>query len=309
MTTIDQAISNACDQAGILPPKAMTRFGQWLKTDTLAGKSGKGDGRVIVNELNVTAWNWQTGEKVTVWLKNDVSPVERRKIARDIEAANKKRLQRAKEAAGKAQAMMTKASPSQHPYLSSKGFPHERALVIAADAVKAIGGEYSSYLLPDNGGERAILIPARIGSNVSSLQLIWEDGTKKFLAGGEMERACHRVSAGSFTWFCEGYATALSLRAVVKALHRNDCILCCFSAYNVLAVARSTKGRRAILTDNDKPLTQYGGLGTGEYFSRQANIPFLMPPQLGDDLNDVHLREGIFPVQRLVSNFLREAIM
>ncbi|RWI60265.1 MAG: hypothetical protein EOQ93_03110 [Mesorhizobium sp.] len=309
MTTIDQAIVSACHQVGICPPKVTTRFGHWMKTDTLSGKSGKGDGRVIVNELHVTAWNWQTGERATVGLKDDLSPVDRRKIAQDIEAANKKKKQRAKDAAEKAQALIAKAAPSQHLYLATKGFPHERGLVIDAAVVRAIGGEFSSYLLPDGGGERALVIPARIGSQVTSLQLIWEDGTKKFLAGGEMDLASHRVSAGAFTWFCEGYATALSLRTALKGLHRSDCILCCFSAYNVLAVSRSMKRPSAILTDNDKPLPQFGDLGTGEYYARQSNVPYLMPPQLGDDLNDVHLREGTFAVQRMVSNFLREATM
>ncbi|TIP49659.1 MAG: hypothetical protein E5X77_10140 [Mesorhizobium sp.] len=307
--TVDQAIVSACDRVGIHPPKVTTRFGHWMKTDTLSGKSGKGDGRVIVNDMHVTAWNWQTGEKVTVGLKDELSAVDRRKIARDIEAEKKKKKERAKAAAAKAQAMIAKAVPSQHPYLATKGFQHERGLVVDASVVRHIGGEFGSYLLPEAGGERALLIPARIGSMVSSVQLIWEDGTKKFLAGGEMDLASHRISAGAFTWLCEGYATALSLRTALKGLHRSDCILCCFSAYNVLAVSRSAKKPAAILTDNDKPLIQFGGLGTGEYYARQASIPYLMPPQLGDDLNDVHLREGIFPVQRMVSNFLREAAM
>jgi putative DNA primase/helicase len=309
MTTIDQAIVNACDQVGIHPPKVTTRFGHWMKTDTLSGKSGKGDGRVIVNEAHVTAWNWQTGEKVTVGLKDELSPVDRRKLAQDIETAKRKKKQRAREVAAKAQAMIAKSAPGQHTYLATKGFPHERGLVIEASAVREIAGEFGGYLFPEAGGERALVIPARIGSAVSSLQLIWEDGTKKFLAGGEMDLAAHRVSTGPFTWLCEGYATALSLRTALKGLHRNDCILCCFSAYNVLAVSRTFKRPSAILTDNDKPLTQFGGIGTGEYYARQASIPYLMPPQLGDDLNDVHLREGIFPVQRMVSNFLREATM
>lgn len=54
------------------------------------------------------------------------------------------------------------------------------------------------------------------------------------------------------------------------------------------------KARRAIPTNNDKPVPQYGGIGTGEYFVYQAGIPCLMPPLVGDDLNDVRMRGGIF---------------
>ncbi|MER9079942.1 hypothetical protein [Mesorhizobium sp. M0895] len=304
--TVDEAITSACDQVGIVPPK-VAGFGRWLKTDTMSGKSGKGDGRLIVNDLHVTAWNWQTGEKITVGLKEAFTPSERREISQKIKVENQRKRQRAQAAADKAAAMIARAGPAQHPYLAGKGFPHERALVIGAATVRDIGGDYASYLLPDGGGERAIVIPARAGARVTSLQLIWEDGTKKFLWGGEMEQASHRIASGAFTWLCEGYATGLSLRSAVKSLHRNDGVLVCFSASNVLAVSRMVKARRAILTDNDKPLPQYGGIGTGEYFAYRAEIPYLMPPLIGDDLNDVHLRDGIYAVQRLVSNFLREA--
>ncbi|MEW9808580.1 hypothetical protein [Mesorhizobium marinum] len=303
---VEQAITSACDQVGITVPKRVTTFGRWMKTDTLSGKSGRGDGRVIVNEHHVTAWNWQTGEQRTVALKDEFSPVERKEIARQIERDGQEQKRRAKAAADIAASMIAKAKPAQHPYLIGKGFQHERALVIEAASVLDIGGR---YLLPEHVGEKAILVPARIGNRVSSLQLIWEDGTKKFLAGGEMDGAAQRLSSGSFTWLCEGFATGLSLRTALKALHRSDCVLCCFSAYNVKVVARSLKGRRAIVTDNDKPLRQYDGLGTGEWYARQTNLPYLMPPQLGDDLNDLHLRDGIFGVQRLLSNFIREAVL
>ncbi len=309
---VDAAISAACESVGIVPPRCSTRFGHWMKTDTLdGGKSGKGDGRVIVNEQHVTAWNWRTGEKHTVGLKDEeYTPAERKEIARKIAQQEKRKKERAREAAAVAVAMLAKAKPAQHPYLISKGFQHERAPVIDAASVLSIAGEFSRYLLPENGGERAIVVPARQpGNRITSLQLIWEDGSKKFLFGGEMENAAFRLASGNFIWLCEGYATGLSLRAALKALHRADGVVCCFSAYNVKVVANSLRVRRAIVTDNDKPMRQFGGMGTGEWYTRQTNLPYLMPPQLGDDLNDVHMRDGIFAVQRLLSNFIREAAL
>nr|WP_292770314.1 toprim domain-containing protein [Mesorhizobium sp.] len=283
-----------------------------MKTDALqGGKRGKGDGRVIVNEHHVTAWNWKTGEKHTVPLKDgEYTPAERKEIAQRIAEDEKKRKRKAHEAAATADALLKAAKPAQHAYLINKGFPHERAFVIDANTVRGVVGKYSDYLVPE-GGEKAILIPAKQpGNHVSSVQLIWEDGTKKFLANGEMENAAFRLATGEFIWFCEGYATGLSLRAALKGLHRNDCVLCCFSAYNVKVVAKSLqRKRRAIVTDNDKPQPQFEGLGTGEWYARQTGLPYLMPPLLGDDLNDLHRREGIFAVQRLLSNFVREAVL
>jgi putative DNA primase/helicase len=72
---VDDAIQQACADIGIVPPKARA-YGRWLVTDTLEGKRGKGDGRVIVNERHVTAWNWQTGVSVTVSMGDAPSRVE-----------------------------------------------------------------------------------------------------------------------------------------------------------------------------------------------------------------------------------------
>lgn len=164
---VDAAISAACESVGIVPPRCSTRFGHWMKTDTLdGGKSGKGDGRVIVNEQHVTAWNWRTGEKHTVALKDEeYTPTERKEIARKIAQQEKRKKERAREAAAVAVAMLAKAKPGQHPYLISKGFQHERAPVIDAASVLSIAGEFSRYLLPENGGERAIVVPARQPGN------------------------------------------------------------------------------------------------------------------------------------------------
>ena len=74
---VHDAIEQACSSVGIKPPRSH-RIGQWVKTDTLTGKNGKGDGRVMVDEMKVVSWNWQTGVKDTVFLKDQASPSERR---------------------------------------------------------------------------------------------------------------------------------------------------------------------------------------------------------------------------------------
>jgi putative DNA primase/helicase len=306
--SIEDAIQQACSEVGIAPPKAHA-YGRWLKADA-AGKNGKGDGRLIINDTHVTAWNWQTGERVTVGVKGELTKVQRQDIAKDIERQRNWQKQSAANASIIAQRIASRAVLGRHPYLQRKGLDAEKGMVIPRAVVTEVVSTFhdSAYLTPA-GAERAIVIPARIGTRLSSLQLIWEDGTKKFLFGGQMERASHRLATGRFTWFCEGFATGLSARAALRSLNRSDGVLVGFSAYNVALLAKEATGRRAIITDHDKPLPQFGGLGTGEYYAKQTGVPYLMPPQQGDDINDVHRREGIFEVQRLLSAFLREVPM
>ncbi len=299
---VDEAIDKACADVGILPPKTVAP-GRWLKTDTLSGRNGKGDGRVIVHEHCVTGMNWQTGEKSTVWLEDAKSTVVRTKMRASMQkqAADRKKL--AARAAETAAKLIAAATLQEHEYLAAKGFPAEKALVVDAAVVERIGGR---YLLPDDGG-RAIVIPCRAGGVIKSVQLIWGRGEKSFLYGGETSGTSHRIATGRDCWHCEGYATGLSLRAAFQAIRYAPTILCCFSASNVEKVAANAQGRPFIAADNDKPLEQFGGVGAGEFFARRASVPFLMPPAIGDDINDMHQRDGIFAVQRLIVDFLRDS--
>lgn len=301
--TLDAAILEACSSVGIMPPKSQA-VGKWLTTDTLDGKHGKGDGRVIVNGKSVTGWNWRTGEKATVWLDGQPTQADRREIAKKIEVESADKRQRAEHAAAIAERMVAAAKRARHPYMAAKGFRDETPLVLPASEVQAIGGDY----LVKDGGQVAIVMPARIGSRLSSVQLIWEDGRKKFLAGGEISGACHRFGKGTLTWLCEGYATGLSLRAALQGMKRSDTVLCCFSASNLVAVSRSVKGRCFVAADRDKPMPMFDGLGTGEWFARMTGRSYLIPPAPGD-VNDMHQAEGIFAVQALITKLIREAKM
>lgn len=297
---IEDAINRACADVGIIPP-TVRKFGSWIHTDTLSGRNGKGDGRLIINEANVTAWNWQTGEKVTVGLKDSFTPADRKKISRQIEADKAKKKAKAIEAARIAGVLVSAAKLSSHPYLVSKGFPDEKALVIAADDVRRICGD---YLVP-TATCHAIIVPARVGNCVTSLQLIWESGEKKFLYGGEISGSSHRISTGRILLLCEGFATGLSIRAALRGCNVSATILCCFSASNVAEVARSIKAPCRIATDNDKPLPQYDGLGTGEHYAQLSGRPYTMPIIGETDFNDMHMASGIFAVQRHLSSFLK----
>lgn len=302
--TPHDAIAQACAAVGIKPPRSY-RHGQWTKTDTLSGKNGKGDGRIIVDDLKATAWNHQTGEHETVWLKDRASltPVERKEYAEKKRRDEAEARRRADEAASVAARLVNAARSGSHPYLVAKGFPAETMLTIAASTVAEIAGDYMVC------GSSAIVIPAKIGARVTSVQLIWEDGSKKFLAGGVMGGATHRIATGRETWLCEGYATGLSLRAALKAMSRSATVLVCFSAHNMTEIARATDGPCFIAADHDKvPLADpFDGLGTGEHYARLSGRPYMMPEKLGQDFNDVHVSEGLFAVQRYVKELVRRS--
>jgi putative DNA primase/helicase len=175
-------------------------------------------------------------------------------------------------------------------------------MVVTATVVREIVG---SYIVPAGAGS-AVLIPARRGGKVTSAQLIWEDGTKKFLFGGEIGGASHRIASGAYTWLCEGYATGLSLRVALKGLGMQSTILCCFSASNIVAVARQARNRTFVAADND-PIPKsnpFNGLGTGEHYARQTDLPYGMPSQVETDFNDMHQRDGIFAVQRVLTSVM-----
>lgn len=306
--TLDEAIARACASVGIVPPRGRQPMRKWIAADTLA-KNGKGDGRIILDEERVTAVNWQTGDKTTVWLREERTVEDRKRYAQARRAQDAEDRKRAERAADIARQIIAAARPGPHAYLARKGFRDEQALAIAKSDVARIGG---AYLVP-SGAAEAIVIPARIGKRITSVQLIWEDGTKKFLYGGEMGGAAHRISTGRDTWLCEGYATALSVRAALQGLNRPSTILVCFSASNIARVADalSRQARCFVAADNDAPPAarpeQFDGMGAGEYFARKAGRPYVIPPELGTDFNDFHVDQGIFAVQRVLMKLHREA--
>lgn len=303
---LEQAISEACAAVGVIPPRGRVAMRKWVQADTLA-KNGKGDGRLICDEFRVTAMNWQTGDKATVWLKDEFTPAEKKRFAETRAKDQREDREKSARAADIATKIIAASKPGTHPYLAGKGFPAERAPVIAAEKVAEIAGD---YMVPD-GASEAVVVPARVNGSITSVQLIWADGTKKFLFGGDMGRASHRIATGGDTWLCEGYATGLSLRAALKGLSRKDTILVCFSASNIAKVAGTIKGRCYIAADHDAPPKakpeQFDGLGAGEFFARKAGKPHTMPPEAGTDFNDFHQSDGIFAVQRVLSKLIREA--
>lgn len=157
-----------------------------------------------------------------------------------------------------------------HPYLERKGFPSERGLI----------------------HDSALVIPMRVGNSIESVQRIWPDGTKKFLAGARASGTCYQMGRGGLRWLCEGYATGLSVRAALRLLYRTDTVVVCFSASGLVH-----QSGNYVIADNDAS-------GTGQRYATQTGLPYWLPPDVGSDANDYHARCGV----RALADRLRELI-
>ena len=170
---------------------------------------------------------------------------------------------RQQEAAAQALRMMEEAEYTTHPYLSAKGFPDMLGLVL----------------------NEALLVPMRDAktSDLCTLQKIDEGGGKRFLPGGRAGSTVHRLGRSHMRWYCEGYATGLSVRAALQQLYRRDEVVVCFSADNMAKVAHAPG---YVVGDHDES-------GAGQAAAFKTGLFHWMPPDVGTDANDFHQRHGV----------------
>jgi putative DNA primase/helicase len=221
--------------------------------------------------------NWALHERAIAWRPDraDVRPVAvpRRDSAAE---ARDEALRRAR-ARAEATEIVKRCEYTSHDYLTRKGFPNERGLV-------------------DTDGR--LVIPMRAVSEystINSIQWIGEDGSKKFLPGGIAKGSIFTMGIGREHWLVEGFATGLSVREALRVLHRPARVVVCFSAGNLKHVASASAeiraGRRFVIADNDES-------GTGRRVAEATGFKWAMPPEVGDDANDMHQKTGL---QSLVS--------
>lgn len=228
----------------------------------------------------------------------------------------------------RAKAVLKNATLAHHPYLSRKGFaqylcgrcalsfdwegtPAECPLCEAP--VTALSQPYQ--MLVANG--RA-LVPMRDvrTQEVVSLQAIDAEGNKRFLKGGRKKDTMFQLGRGREIWMCEGYATALSLRAALNHMQRKDfSVVVTFDAYNFVSVAQSmVAGRRGVaVADNDpwrceackhrwyqeelkSRCPQCRGtivhMPVGPEQAHKTMLPVFLPSEPGD-VNDLHASKGL----------------
>jgi putative DNA primase/helicase len=206
-------------------------------------------------------------EPVT-WFIDKNEKIDYEKIKKDIKKAEIDRQEMQLKAKLKANFILKCCKNDTHQYLINKGFKDEQGLI---------------YTVND---EKLLVIPMRISNELCGVQLINEQGEKKFLFGAKTAGATYKIGNGEYHFICEGYATGLSLKRALNAFKIKYTIHVCFSAGNALNASK-TIFKPIFIADNDKS-------GTGERVARESCAKWWMPPEIGFDANDYEVLHGTF---------------
>lgn len=250
-------------------------------------------GTVEKPRSNNGAWFWDgqrgwvmdwSGDARTVWYQDpNARPwtdQEKRDWMLKRQTANAQKDSSYELAAQRADIALRSAKSDTHPYLTIKGFPDMKGLVL----------------------DDKLLIPMRnvVTNKLQGYQQIFWDGPnmryeKKMLTGMRAKNAV--LFMGERTapeaWLVEGYATGLSLHAALRSVGLKASVVVCFSASNMIAVADQIQGRRFIYADNDESKT-------GEKSAESTGLPWTMSDTLGFDANDDHKKTGLFSVVKKI---------
>ena len=186
--------------------------------------------------------------------------------------AEKERRDRQKKAADKAAFILNNATKEQHPYLLRKGF------------------DCKGYVW--NG---LLVLPMRVNGALVGCQMIQEDGTKRFLSGQVTKQASLVIDNKGRNILCEGFATALSVRNAMRHLKERYTIHVCFSAGNMLEIAKGMHNP-LVIADHDAS-------GVGQSVAKKI-APCYWLGELGEDFNDAEMRLGTAAVAETLRPFL-----
>jgi putative DNA primase/helicase len=195
----------------------------WTRVST-EDKPSKKNGAYIWDGQSGAVQNWAIHEKPISFKSKSYDPF--RQV--DREKINKTREDNQAKAKSKAVFMMNNAVDMTHLYLARKGFPSMKALV----------------------WNNLLLIPMRIEGKLVGCQMIDKEGNKKFLKGQITKGASLVIDNKGRDILVEGYATGLSVREALKQAKKRYTIHVCFSAGNMLEIAKG-KHDPLVIADND----------------------------------------------------------
>jgi putative DNA primase/helicase len=223
--------------------------------------------------------NHATETEISVWKAEGDSKIDVERIKRIAKQADNDIREKQQEAARKAASILNQCQIGYHPYLEKKGFKEEQGNVWKTD---------DGLLL---------VIPMRVGHHLVGCQIIREDGDKKFLFGQRTSGAYFCFDNKGPNILCEGYATALSIRAAMKALKRRYTLYTCFSAGNMKKIA-STLPSGFVVADNDLSRT-------GQNTAEAIGWPYFMSEAVGD-FNDLHQSTSLFKCSQALDKMFRK---
>jgi putative DNA primase/helicase len=189
-------------------------------------------------------------------------PVDKDLLAREHKAERLKHVQ----AAITAQAMWNAAVPeTSHPYLQNKGIQ-----------------DHGTRVLDD-----ALLIPMGVGTKIWSVQRIYPNCRKYFLAGGRVNGCYFSIGKlDNSLWICEGFATGASIFESTR-----DAVAVAFSCGNLARVAAYFRKYHPsvdiqIAADADAPGKSYGVAAMKAGIASRLVFPDFKPGDAGKDWND-----------------------
>jgi len=231
---------------------------RWARCATV-DKPNKRNGVYIFDGKSGAVRNWAMHEKPIPYLNKDFIPDTNWQVKKV--ATDQTRLERQKHAANKAAYILNSATKGTHPYLASKGFAEDKKLSV---------------------WKEMLIVPMRINQSLVGCQMIDKEGGKRFLSGQITKGAEFRIDAKGRHILCEGLATALSIRKALKTVKKRYTIHVCFSANNILEVAKNYADCM-IVADNDP---------VGIKVAKKTGMPYWVSPVEGEDFNDYEIRVG-----------------
>ena len=234
-------------------------IGKWVRVPTL-DHPNKRNGSYIFDGDKGAIQNWAVHERPVSWFSDHRQWLDTQEYKKKKEQANQERERKQKEAVRKAVGILKGAIQSTHPYLVKKGFPRERGFV----------------------WKGLLVVPMRVNNTLVGCQLIDNDGSKKFLSGQLTKGAHCGFDNKGKDILVEGFATALSIRRALKAVKTRYKLWICFSASNVIEVA---KGLQSGLVVADHDLA-------GITAAKKTGFNTWLSDVEGEDFNDYELRTG-----------------
>lgn len=247
------------EQHGLVIDRLVT--GRWVRCSTV-DHPHKMNGAYIFEGTSGAVQDWAVHEKPVPWRDKNAKPVSTEQRIRDMQRVNKEREERQQKAARKAGWIMHNAVCGHHPYLAAKGLPDEKGWV----------------------WEGKLVVPMRVNGSLVGCQLIDQDGVKKFLYGQQTKNAVAEINAKGQTWLVEGYGTGLAVRAALKRAKVRYNVVVCFSAGNMIEVAKNYPDC-FVIADNDTS-------GTGQKAAKKIGRPYWISPIEGEDAADYLQRVG-----------------
>ena len=299
MSDVIDYFEAAIAAAGLTPPESVNADGRIHRFST-NGRRGDDSGWYCLHMDGIGAGAfgcWRTGLQSTWCAKADNQMTQAERDAHRQRINDMKVMRDAEQAQAQAKASETaaalwvqgQAETSAHLYLTAKA--------VKGYGVKVFGGK--------------LLIPMRdTAGKLHSLQVIADDGGKRFHPGGRVKGCYHGIGkptgAEARLIVCEGYATGASIHEATS-----DAVAVAFTAGNVQAVALDLRAKYpamqiVIAADDDYLTDSNPGLTKANAAAQAVGGLVAVPKFSADrqhkatDFNDLHKLVGLDAVRSCI---------